>query len=453
MRGYIQQLAEANRQPGILGQIAIGAGQAAGGLLDFQRQEEARKTKEAQDRLGIVQKVGQIAVENGDGSTAAALGNQMPGLLKQGYGIDVPNRQVIGEPIMARGMERPFIEHKGPSPVPGQLVGVPSPTLQPTPYVYDTGNRNLNNPRSLDASRQNLLIAKPKAEWDLKSVDPTHDLYRTGPDGKPQLVRAGTPRSEKVDPLLDLRRRTMEADLANKLNPKQPKDNSQQEYQRAFSHWQERGAAYVNDYVSLMARNSQRTKQTPSGIVTVPPTPEQLAQWRKDGEALYRNSVAPPMPPGGVGKADPFANPTSPGGPQAKPAGNLVRPIKAQRSRVPVPEKYEDVDLLPEFEAHAQEALKLAPGTRISSRARSEKRNAEAGGAEDSWHKHRQAFDLVGAKPAQKAALKAWASSKGLWMLDEGDHLHFQPIQGVSAETAPKMAAFYERHGITPGEA
>ena len=85
---------------------------------------------------------------------------------------------------------------------------------------------------------------------------------------------------------------------------------------------------------------------------------------------------------------------------------------------------------------------------------RSKARNAQAkpgGGAPDSWHMHRQAFDVIKYTEPQKAKLRAWAASEGLHMIDEGNHLHFQPARVSDAGQAPALVAFYERHGIKPG--
>lgn len=157
----------------------------------------------------------------------------------------------------------------------------------------------------------------------------------------------------------------------------------------------------------------------------------------------------PPAPPGGSAGTYPFGNPNPPGGGKAAPArrGHL---------NIAPPAKYEDTALLPEWESHVQAALKVAPGVEISSRARSKARNAQAkpgGGAPDSWHMHRQAFDVIKYNDAQKAKLREWARSEGLHMIDEGNHLHFQPARVSDAGQAPALVAFYEKHGIKPGAA
>lgn len=147
---------------------------------------------------------------------------------------------------------------------------------------------------------------------------------------------------------------------------------------------------------------------------------------------------------GGGGGAQ---NPNPPGGGKAAAARRGVLNIAP-------PSKYEDTALLPEWEGHVQAALKVAPGVEISSRARSKARNAQAkpgGGAPDSWHMHRQAFDVIKYTEPQKAKLRAWAASEGLHMIDEGNHLHFQPARVSDAGQAPALVAFYERHGIKPG--
>jgi hypothetical protein len=213
--GYIEQLNQELKRPGILGGLAMGAGTIAGGLGTMQTQAQDRARKDAQDRLGIVQKVGQIAVENGDGATAAALGNQMPGLLKQGYGIDVPNRPVVGAPIYEQVAAPSTIGAMTPKSLDGigLSVGTPAapafglapnlgnvgaqmPSLlppaqpKPTTVTVDSGRRDFNNAASLDASRKNLLIAPPAPSYE--QWDPHKDVVdaRTG-----KVVRAASPKA------------------------------------------------------------------------------------------------------------------------------------------------------------------------------------------------------------------------------------------------------------------
>lgn len=149
-----------------------------GGLANYAHEVERRRLqqqKDAQDRLAIIQKLGGVAVENKDGAAAAGYANQMPAMLKQGYGIDVPNQKLLGEPVMARGQDRPFIEQQGPSQIPGQKVGVLG-AMSPTPYQYDTGKRDLNNPRTLDQARKGLMLAAPTVEYgQLNPYEITYD--------------------------------------------------------------------------------------------------------------------------------------------------------------------------------------------------------------------------------------------------------------------------------------
>jgi len=185
-------------------------------------------------------------------------------------------------------------------------------------------------------------------------------------------------------------------------------------------------------------RASMFAKYRPGGIgepaVKVPPTPDDVAKWSAEADAAWETE-----------------NPSTPAG-TATPGGNPTGPYARKVSAIPPPVKYEDTALLPAFEAFAKEAVALAPGTTISSRARSATRNAKAkpgGGAPDSWHMHRQAFDIMDHTPAQAQALRAWANQRGLYMIDEGNHLHFQPVQGVSADEAPQVASFYSKYGIS----
>lgn len=380
------------------------------------RQADDQKWKQAERLRGV----GADYARAGDLEGAYRLGSQSLGMV----GLKPPE------------LERQRLEHLGPLP-PGQ-----EPTMITTDRPdYDSG-----------VSRERILGmvgVKPNEGAEYFNLSPGEVRYKVGANGAVSQVAEGP---EK--PVTQRDPRYAIDPVSGEVKPLRPgvtfgvkPDNSGGDLDKAYSDYRLRRAQYVADWIALRSRNNTKIVRGPNGMesVRVPVTDQQIEQWRQEAGKEFDLTVPPP-------RMDPFRNPKAPGGTAAQPAGKKGLP-RAQRSSIPVPAKYEDTALLPAWEGYAQEALALAPGAEISSRARSEQRNRDAQGAADSWHKHRQAFDLVKYKPADKARLKAWANSKGLYMLDEGDHLHFQPVQGVDADTAPRLAAFYQKHGIKPQEA
>lgn len=192
-------------------------GTAAAGFNAAMTEKDAiieRARKEAQQQLEALQKVGGIASKNNDGATMARLANQMPGLLKQGYGIDVPNQPIVGAPVMARGQE--FIEQQGPSPIPGKRVGL----MAPTPYEYDTGKRDFNNPATMDAARRGLLIAAPAST--IEERDPFKVWVDTTTGKVVRPADARPTRTTAPDPLLGLKGKKLEAEIARLNRPEKP---------------------------------------------------------------------------------------------------------------------------------------------------------------------------------------------------------------------------------------
>jgi hypothetical protein len=453
---YLAQLQDMRQRPDAIGQAIIGVGQLAGGIQQAQTDAEDRQRK-LEDRLreiatgkaSALQKVGQAYADNGNMQAAGKLIPDFARSFNQAYGTDLSTAPIVGSPVMKQGMERIPTEQLGPA-MPGKLMPK-VPVETPAPYQYDTGERTFG-PKSEAAIRGGLLL--PKVKPETFELSPGQTRYEQIPGKPAKVVASADFRPTKdaatrydVDPVTGEVKAVVPGTIFGVKPNKADKDTSMKEYNKTYAEWQQRGASYVNDYVSLMARNSQRTRQTPTGVVNLPPTPEQMKAWREEGAKAWRDQVSPPMPPGGVGRSDPFGNPNTPGGGKAAPA-------RRGQANVTPPVKYDDTALLPKWESYAQAALAVAPGVEISSRARSKARNANAkpgGGAPNSWHTHRQAFDVVKYNDAQKTKLRAWARSTGLHMIDEGNHLHFQPAQVSDAGQAPALVAFYEKHGIKPG--
>lgn len=82
-----------------------------------------------------------------------------------------------------------------------------------------------------------------------------------------------------------------------------------------------------------------------------------------------------------------------------------------------------------EFAEHVSDLCYLFNGS-VTSWGRSAKRNAEVGGLEKSRHLDFLAVDVVLDTAALNPHFAEWALRRGLKVLDEGDHLHVQPMIG-----------------------
>ena len=453
--------------------------QGATGFMDERRkQDEVLKhmrdelREQASKTLAYSQKMGGQALDNGNGEAAAGYLNQVPELEKaSGLGAGM-GKQVVGSPVLGTRDVVRQREQLGPA-----MPGLSMPTVPVTEQEsYDTGKRDFSAPEFQAALRGLSGSAPPK----MTEVSPGATLYnpitRKAEYTAPQQTHAANARpvQNPITGAWFIPAPGMKTDI----KPPSVNDGPRPVQNPVTGEWFVPSAGMRTDPQPLMmpitgTDGSIVLTPVPRGkpVQAKPSTPPKVrtaVELERDAVAEFPETIQGLIPPPLLkkrsdykkkAKADEAAaleawkkrNPSTPGG-AAQPAGNPRGPLRNSRSSIPAPVRDEDVALLPAFEAFAQEAVALAPGTTVTSRARSEARNAKAkpgGGAKDSWHMHRQAFDLGGHTPAQAQALRAWANQRGLYMIDEGNHLHFQPVQGVSADEAPHVAAFYSKYGIS----
>lgn len=355
--GYIGALAQQRRQPDAIGSALIGLGGLAGGLAqmgqdndDRQRKIEEHLRGIAAKRLEYVQKKGAAADANGDARGLARYANMVIGLEKEaglGDGLGAP---IVGAPRfeqqrplpglgtspdqlagLTSGLGTPPPSPFGLNPNRGLASGMPSLSPAPSETLPVEIGRDFSNPQSLGASRGLLGLEPPTPTYF--ELGAGQQRYSQLPGQAPKLVASLDPRpATKAAP-----KYVQSTDAAG--NPvwveaapgipayvkpeKGDKDTSMKEYNKAYAEWQQRGASYVNDYVSLMARNSQRTRVQNGVTMTVPPTPEQMKAWREEGQAQWRAQVNPPPPPGGSSSTYPFGNPNPPS--SGKAGGGTAR--------------------------------------------------------------------------------------------------------------------------------
>lgn len=365
---------------------------------------------DAKEQAKLYQQLGGLMLQSGQGKQAAELLPKFREAVKTGYGVDLPNTSVVGAPITA---------------LPQGPVPLGAPAMAPVEI-----GRDFSGQQTLDAIRGGLMLEKPKA--------PERDLFKASPYENVIDTRTGQviiPAQSKPAPEAAPRMGWV-GDVYQEL--KSGVTRPQRDNSAAVRQWQMGRVNYIENYVK--SRSAQlpmtMTMPDPEGTGTVSldkpvrqtPTQAQIDAWRKEAATHYDANVTRPN----------FDQPDSG---QAAPA---VRGIRS--NVITPPTSYNDTGLLPQWEAIAQQAAALAPGATISSRARSKERNAAAGGVDSSWHRYRQAFDLAGVKPADKPKLIQWGRQQGLEVIDEGDHLHFEPARSSSAD--PKLRDFYARHGI-----
>lgn len=80
-----------------------------------------------------------------------------------------------------------------------------------------------------------------------------------------------------------------------------------------------------------------------------------------------------------------------------------------------------------EFAEHISDLCYLFDGS-VTSWGRSRRHNEAVGGVENSRHREFLAVDVVLDDQALRGHFTEWALRRGMKVLDEGDHLHVQPI-------------------------
>lgn len=428
--GFLELLQQRRQQGDGLSRAisAIGAG-----LADTITQGRA----DAKEQAKLYQQLGGIMLQSGQGKQAAELLPKFREAVKTGYGVDLPNTSVVGAPVMGQVPNPDFI---GPMPMGQQAM-----------KLGEVG-RDFNNEQSMAAIRGGLMLEKPKREltrvspYDNLVDDRTGEVVFRGQDRPGKMVPSynadGTITYREVGEGLTVGAKPTAEKLFMSYGPDGsitlvpgaagtklgPKPVTQANNARALQQWQTNRVRYVKAYVDSAVR--QLPMDVEKGVpVKRAPTPEFLAQKTAEAEAYYDANVTRPF--------------EQPGSGQAAPA---VRGIRSNFISPPI--NYNDTGLLPQWEAIAQQAAALAPGATISSRARSKERNAAVGGVDASWHRYRQAFDLVVPRPEDRAKLIQWGRQRGLEVLDEGDHLHFEPARSSDA-----MRNFYAKHGLESDDA
>ena len=357
----------------------------------------------------------------------------------------------------------------------GRAASLPTIQAPATVSIEDASRPDWKNPENVAAVRDYIGMPPPKPETF--SLGYGEQRYSQVPGQAPKLVATGgaKPIADKdprydIDPVTGEVKPVVPGTRFGVKPDKGDKDTSAKDYQRAYSDWQKDGARYVNDYVSLMARNSQRTRVQNGVTMTVPPTPEQMKAWRAEGEALYKASVDQPMPPGGSGKPDPFANPKSPSA--QKVSGGTARwakQITAASQATGVPEAIIRAVMRQESGGNpsarspvgAIGLMQFMPGTAagmginpadpdqaVLAGAKYLKANFDKFG---SWKKAIAAYNAGPGAVQRYGGIPPYKETQG-YVQRIADDLKAQGIE-ISAADAAKAASLYEKYGITPGAA
>lgn len=413
---YIQMLQQA-RQREDDGRAAFLAslGNMAMGLADMKFKADDRAKTQAQEQAKLFQQAGGAMLQSGRGKEAAELLPRFREAVKAGYGVDLPSTSVVGAPVMGQVPNPDFI---GPMPLGQQAM-----------KMGEVG-RDFNNEQSMATIRGGLMLERPKAPGrDLFKASPYENVIdtRTGQVIIPAQSKPAPEAAPRMGWVGDVYQELKPGVTrpARAVAPRAQRDDTP----RLRQQWESGRLRYVEDYVSTMSKTLPMREDADGKMYRAPATPEQIETWRKQAQAYYDANVTRPF--------------EQPGSGQAAPA---VRGIRS--NVITPPTSYNDTGLLPEWEGLAQQAASLAPGSTISSRARSKERNAAAGGVDGSWHRYRQAFDLVVPRREDRAKLIQWGRQRGLEVIDEGDHLHFEPARSSDA-----MQNFYAKHGLESDDA
>lgn len=404
------------------------------------------------------------------------------------YGLNMPDFKngTVTEQVAAPGVGSATPPGQMPTPgTPTPRFGInPSfgaaslpdlPKMETIGITRDSGRVDWEDPSNIEKARRYAAMPPPKPETF--SLGYGEQRYTQVPGQAPKLVATGgvKPVTDKdprydVDPLTGEVKAVVPGTRFGVKPEKPDKDTSAKEYQRAFSDWQKDGARYVNDYVSLMARNSQRTRVQNGVTMTVPPSPEQMKAWRAEGEALYKASVDQPMPPGGSGKPDPFANPKTPSA--QKVSGGTARwakQITAASQATGVPEAIIRAVMRQESGGNpnarspvgAIGLMQFMPGTAagmginpadpeqaVLAGAKYLKANFDKFG---SWKKAIAAYNAGPGAVQKYGGIPPYKETQG-YVQRITDDLKAQGVE-ISAADAAKAASLYEKYGITPGAA
>jgi len=92
------------------------------------------------------------------------------------------------------------------------------------------------------------------------------------------------------------------------------------------------------------------------------------------------------------------------------------------------------------FLSEMYELMRIFRGS-VTSWLRSEERNEKKGGSAESLHLLGLALDVEFDSPGEQARALDAAKARGIHFLDEGDHVHFQPLAPKSGIVAAVAAA------------
>lgn len=453
----------------------------------------------AEKRLGGIQRAGSALLARGDVAGAAKAAEGATDAANQAYGLSLPKQSFVGEPVFKQGEE--FIEHQGPPTTPGGRVGA----MGPTQKVYDTGERNLNNPRTKAGVRAALMLPPKYDDHDPYKdlVDETTGEIAIPAQDNPYKVTAADQvarwkadretRARIAAAGLDGALRRAEMGIASRediaaLN--RAAADSRQE--RRLNDPLRRDKLYMDwarSFATSVESNLQRWISAKTKVITDPNTREtqmvtpgvvEIEAQRRQLEADYQRRNPPPPPPGGTGREDPFGNPNPP---SAGPGGTARwAPIIKQASEqygVPV-EIIQEVmrqesggTRTAKSPAGALGLMQLMPAT------------ARGLGVRDPWDPHqnimggtkylRQMYDKTGSWVQALAAYnggpggveysrdpghehqrkwenpnnKGWAETRK-YVPAIRKRLRARGVE-ISAEQAAQMAALYEKHDVTPG--
>lgn len=281
---YLQMLQQARQQDADANARLWGAlGNAALSAVDMKLKADERAKTQAQEQAKLFQQMGGVMLQANQGKQAAELLPKFREAVKTGYGVDLPNTSVVGEPITA---------------LPQGPVPLGAPAMAPVEIA-----RDFSGEQTLNAIRGGLMLEPPRA--------PKPDLFRASPyenvidqtTGKVVIPAQAKPVMEPPPKMgwvgnvyQELKPGVTRPTPVRQAAPRAsraPRDDSG----RLVARWQENRFRYIEDYVKSRARQLPATTD-PVTQQTTPtlPTKQQEDAWR--AEAARRHDEAIPRPGG-----------------------------------------------------------------------------------------------------------------------------------------------------------
>lgn len=453
-----------------IGTVAGGLNAAAAEAERLRLADQARTDallKAAQERYKGVRELGRDMTAAEDWQGAAGIANQLPALAKKAYGVDLPGGDIVGAPIMKEQLGPPM------------ALGGAMPRVE-------TG-RDFSNPKTqaaiagrvgpqmkLTAEQQEML---KRMGYDISAANNRRNNETRASEGEKNRTsretiaeNAEAGRNDRAEKGRSTRLQVLRETLGA---------NASTDTIKSAQDWAMKRAAFVQKDVQAAERANNITepvmgptgKPMPGAFITkrVPLTDAQRKEAQRAAEDWWDDNVPKP-----TGKRGPNLGPFDPArrGAGAAATGGTAQwaPFVKQASeQYGVPEAILFAVMGQESGGNArarspvgaQGLMQLMPGTAAGLGVKDAWDPAQniMGGAKylraqydkfGSWTKALAAYNAGPGAVTKYGGVPPYAETKN-YVDRIQKRLRAQGVE-ISAGEATQMAAFYERHGIEPGD-